>query len=331
VRAIRIEEYGSSDVLRDVDIEIPKPGPHEVQVRVRYAGVNFMDVHTRQGKYRTSTTYPVRIPVTLGMEGAGVVTELGSEVRDVEVGDRVAWCLAWGSYAEYATVPVAKLALVPEEISLELAAAALFQGATAHYLASDVAHLGPDTRCLVHAGAGAIGQLLIQFAKRAGATVFATASTAEKRALASAAGADATFEYAAGGFADAIRAATDGVGVDVVFDAVGRDTLRGSMRSTALRGLVVNYGSVSGSLQDIDPIELGEAGSLFLTRPRLADHMRDRAEVQGRADDIFRGLADGSLRINTAPNVSWDGLAAAHAALEERRQVGKAVLDISTA
>lgn len=328
MRAIRIHEYGGPDVLLDLDLPVPQPGAGEVLVRVAFAGVNFMDVHTRQGKYRASSTYPVRAPLTLGMEGAGVVVAVGDDVAELVEGDRVAWCISWGSYAEYAIVPVQRAAKVPDAVPLRLASAAMFQGSTAHYLTTDVARLAPGMTCLVHAGSGAIGQLLIQLAKRAGAVVFSTASSPAKREAAQLAGADTVLGYDDGAFAEAIRDATDG-GVDVVFDAVGKDTLRASMRATRTRGLLINYGSVSGSLSDLDPIELGESGSLVLTRPRLADHMRTRAEVQRRADDVFAALVEQALSITTAPDISFDEIPAAHAALEERRQVGKAVLDIA--
>nr|WP_217704045.1 quinone oxidoreductase [Schlegelella koreensis] len=306
------------------EVDVPRPGVGEVLVRVRYAGINFMDVHTRQGKYERSRTYPVRLPCTLGMEGAGEVVALGAGVADVQPGDRVAWCLSWGSYAEYAAVPAARLARVPDALPLERAAAAMFPGCTAHYLAHDVAALRPGHTCLVHAASGVIGQLLVQFAKALGATVLATTSTPEKAAVARGRGADAVLAYQ--GFADAARALTGGTGVDVVFDAIGRDTLRQSFAATRLRGLVVNYGAVSGAVRDLDPLELGEAGSLFLTRPRLADHLPDAAATRRRAAAVFEGLLDGRLAVDVNGRYGLDDVEAAHAALEERRQVGKAVL-----
>jgi NADPH:quinone reductase len=326
VRAIRIEEYGGPEVLRRVDIDIPAPGRGEVLVRVACAGVNFMDIHTRQGKYRESRTYPVRAPCTLGMEGAGEVVEAGTDVTSIRRGDRVAWCLAWGAYAEYALVPARRVARIGPAISYELAAAAIFQASTAHYLIEDVAQLRPGSTCLVHAASGGIGQLLVQLAKHRGAVVFATASSEPKAATARERGADHVMLYEGGRFADRIREATAGRGVDVVFDAVGRATLRDSFRATRTRGLVINYGSVSGSLSDLDPYELGEAGSLFLTRPRLADYLADGATVQHRADEIFTALADGTLRLEIAGRYTLDQVEKAHAALEERRQVGKSIL-----
>ncbi len=328
MQAIQIHEYGGPEVLRRVTIDVPKPGPGEVLVRVVTAGINFMDVHTRQGKYRDSRTYPVRIPCTLGMEGAGEVVETGPGVSTLRAGDRVAWCISWGAYADYALVPAARLARLPDGIAFDTAAASIFQGSTAHYLLDDVAHIGPGTTCLVHAASGGIGQLLVQLAKRRGAEVFATTSTPEKAAIAKSRGADHVLQYENGGFADRIRELTNGKGVDVVFDAVGKTTLRDSFRAARVRGLIVNYGSVTGSLRDLDPYELGEAGSLFLTRPRLADHLADAATVQRRADDVFAAIIDGALHVEINGRYTLDNVEAAHAALEERTQSGKAVMDI---
>jgi NADPH:quinone reductase len=326
MRAIRIEEYGGPEVLRRANIDVPSPGRGELLVRVACAGVNFMDIHTRQGKYRNSRTYSVRAPCTLGMEGAGEVVGVGPDVPSVKPGDRVAWSISWGAYAEYAVVPAQRCAQVPSTISYELAAAAIFQGSTAHYLIEDVGQLRPGSTCLVHAASGGIGQMLVQLAKRRGASVFATVSSESKATIARKRGADHVMLYEAGRFADRIREATDGRGVDVVFDAIGRTTLRDSIRATRPQGLVVNYGSVSGSLSDLDPYELGEAGSLFLTRPRLADYLSDGATVQRRADDIFGALAEGTLQLEISGRYTLAEVEIAHAALEERRQLGKSIL-----
>jgi NADPH2:quinone reductase len=328
MKAIRIERYGGPEVLLRGDEPVPKPQADEVLIEVAFAGVNFMDVHTRQGKYASSRSYPVRLPVTLGMEGAGTVVEAGARVDRFKQGDRVAWCIAWGSYAEYAAVPASRVAHIPDGIAFDLAAASLFQGSTAHYLCYSVGQLAPGVTCLVHAASGSIGQLLVQMAKRAGATVFATASTHEKTAIAASLGADHVMLYEGGRFADRIREATNGIGIDVVFDAVGRATLRDSFRVARTRGLIVNYGSVSGSLSDLDPIELGEAGSLYLTRPRLTDYLQDAETVQQRADEVFAGLLDGTLHVKLDRRYTFDDVEEAHAALEERRQIGKAVLAI---
>ncbi|WP_174362470.1 zinc-binding dehydrogenase [uncultured Caballeronia sp.] len=328
MKAIGIEQYGGPEVLIRKDIEVPQPKEGEVLVKVRCAGINFMDIHTRQGKYKTSRTYPVRLPCTLGMEGSGDVAKLGAGVTSFDLGDRVAWCISWGAYAEYAVVPASRLAHIPDSIAYDLAAAAIFQGSTAHYLIDDVGQIKAGSTCLIHAASGGIGQLLVQLAKRRGATVFATTSSESKAEVARKHGADHVMLYDNGRFADRVREATDGKGVDVVYDAVGRSTLRDSFRATRVRGLVVNYGSVAGSLTDLDPIELGEAGSLFLTRPRLADHLADAETVQRRASDVFAALADGSLTIGISCRYTLDNVEEAHAQLEERRQLGKSVVMI---
>ena len=329
MKAIQIERYGGPEVLLRRELPLPATGPDDVLVRIAYSGINFMDIHTRQGKYAKSRTYPVSLPCTLGMEGAGIVADVGSAVHAMKPGDRVAYCLSWGSYAEYAVVPAWRLVKVPAALPLERAAASVFHGYTAHYLANDVGRLGPGVTCLVHAASGGIGQILIQLAKRMGARVLATTSTAEKADVARSRGADFVTLYDDGRFADAVREQTDGRGVDVVFDPIGQATLRDSFRATRRSGLVVNYGSVSGSVHDLDPIELGEAGSLYLTRPRLADHLLDAAMIQRRADDIFPALIDGPLEIDIAGRYTLDNFEEAHEALEERRMVGKPLLQVS--
>ena len=329
MRAITIEQYGGPEVLQKRnDVPIPDVQAGHVLIKVACAGINFMDVHTRQGKYINSQTYKVRLPCTLGMEGSGQVVAFDDDVKDFSIGDRVAWCIAWGSYAEYISVPAALVVTLPDNISYELAAASIFQGSTAHYLIEDVARLKSGSSCLIHAAAGSIGQLLVQMAKLRGATVFVTAGTAEKRATAIRRGADHAFDYSQGGVAEQVREATGGNGVDVVFDSVGKATLRDSFRACKKHGLIVNYGNVSGSLTDLDPIELGEAGSLFLTRPRLADHMVNRQMVQRRADAVFTALINGSLKIDIEGDYSLDNVEQAHARIERREQVGKSILHI---
>jgi NADPH:quinone reductase len=331
VKCIQIDRYGGPEVLNHRDIAVPQPGPDELLVRISHAGINFMDVHTREGKYAASHTYRVTLPCTLGMEGAGEVVAVGADVADFNIGDRVAYCIVWGSYAEYAAVPAWRAVRVPDALPLEMAAASLFHGFTAHYLVHDVGRLTTGMTCLVHAASGGIGQILIQLARRRGARVFATTSTADKAQVARARGAELALLYDDGRFADAIRDATNGQGVDVVFDSLGQATLRDSFRATRRRGLVVNYGAVSGAVRDLDPLELGEAGSLFLTRPRLADHLPDAATTRRRAADLFTALLDGSLAIDIAGRYTLDTVKAAHAALEERRMIGKPILEITSA
>lgn len=326
MECIRIERHGGPEVVQRLKCPVPSPGPGEVLVKVRHAGINFMDVHTRQGKYAQSATYPVRVPCTLGMEGAGEVVSWGEGADEFAVGQRVAWCLAWGSYAHYAVVPVHRLCEVPEGLPLDVAATTIFPGCTAHYLVHDVARLEPGQRCVVHAASGVIGQMLVQMARSRGVEVLATASTPERAQVALACGANAVFSYAE--VESGVAQITQGEGVHVVFDAIGRDTLRTSFRIARKKGLVVNYGAVSGPLGDLDPLELGEAGSLFLTRPRLADHIADAATLRRRATDVFDALARGDLKFQIAQRYTLDNVGQAHAALEERRAVGKSVLDL---
>ncbi|MDB5921963.1 MAG: zinc-binding dehydrogenase family protein [Betaproteobacteria bacterium] len=329
MQSVHIERYGGPEVMIHRDVAVPTPGPDEVLVRLAYWGINFIDVHTREGKYARSRTYPVTLPTTLGMEGAGTIVATGSAVEGLHPGDRVAYCIVWGSYAEYAAVPAWRVAKVPDALPLDMAAASTFHGFTAYYLANDVARLAPGMTCLVHAASGGIGQILIQLAKRAGARVFATTSTNEKEEVARQRGADVMLLYDDGRFADAIRDATHGAGVDVVFDPIGKATLRDSFRASRRRGLVITYGSVSGSIGDLDPIELGEAGSLFLTRPRLADHLADSTTIRRRAEDIFSAMLDGSLKVTIGGRYTFDTVEKVHSALEDRRMIGKPLLIIA--
>jgi NADPH2:quinone reductase len=330
LKAIQIDRFGGPDTLVRRELPTPRPSPDQVLVRLSHSGVNFMDIHTREGKYATSRTYPMTLPVTLGMEGAGTIAAVGAAVKNLKVGDRVAYCIVRGTYAEFAAVPAWCVVKVPEALPLEMAAASVFHGFTAHYLANDVGRLGPGMTCLVHAASGGIGQILVQLAKRSGARVFATTSTAAKAEVARSRGADVAMFYDDGKFAERIREETDGRGVDVVFDSVGKATLRHSFRATRRKGLVVSYGTVSGTVKDLDPIELGEAGSLYLTRPRLADHLADAAMIQSRAHELFGALLDGSLRIDIAARYTLDNVDEGLAALEERRTTGKPILVIGT-
>jgi NADPH2:quinone reductase len=326
MKATIIDAYGGSEVLQQREVDIPTPGAGEVLVRVANAGINFMDILARQGRYANSQTYKFKLPSTLGMEGAGEIVAVGDRVTRLTVGNRVAWCLAWGSYAEYACVPEALVARIPDTIPFDVAAASMFQGCTANYLVHDVAQLRQGSTCLVHAAAGAIGQIIVQLAKAQGATVIVTASSPAKREVALGRGADHAIGYDGGRFAEQTRDLTEGRGVDVVFDSVGLSTLRDSFKAARKRGLVINYGAVSGSVTDLDPLELGEAGSIFLTRPRLADHMTDAATVQRRADQTFAAIANGNLHIDICGRYSLENVAEAHARLEGRTQVGKPIL-----
>jgi NADPH2:quinone reductase len=329
MRAVRLEQYGGPEVLQLQEIPVPEPGEGEVLVRIAHAGVNVMDVGTRKGMFATSQTYPVRLPTTVGMEGAGVVERIGPGVTDLAPGDRVSYCLVWNSHAEFAVVPAWQLAPVPHSVPLSLAAAATFQGFTAHYLATDVGRLGPGRSCLVHAAAGGVGQLLVGFAARLGATVYGTVRSEGQQQSARDRGAREVFLSGEGGFIAPLLDATGGTGVDVVFDSVGALTLRDDFKVTRSKGLVVSFGASSGALSDLNPAELGEAGSLYLTRPRLKDHLSDAGTIRLRADALYAGLGDGSLVLPLGKHYPMEDVAEAHAAVEARTGDGKLLLDVA--
>jgi NADPH2:quinone reductase len=329
MKAIRIEQYGGTEVLQLQDIPVPALAEGEVLVRIAHAGINVMDVGTRKGLFATSKTYPVRLPTTIGMEGAGVVEKTGPGVIGLSAGDRVAYCLVWNSHAEFAVVPAWQLAPVPQSVALSLAAAATFQGFTAHYLATDVGRLGPGRSCLVHAAAGGVGQLLVGFAARLGATVYGTVRTENQKQAARDRGAKEVFLSGEGGFLAPLLESTGGAGVDVVFDSVGALTLRDDFKVARKKGLVVSFGTSSGAVTDLNPAELGEAGSLYLTRPRLKDHLPDAATIRARAAALYAGLADGSLVLPVGKHYAMEDVAEAHAAVEARTSEGKLVLDVA--
>jgi NADPH:quinone reductase len=281
-----VRAFGGPEALEMLDWPVPQPGPGEARVSIAVAGVNFMDVYMRSGQYAKSATYATPLPLLLGMEGAGVVEAVGPGVEDVRPGDRVAWCISRGAYAQHAVVPAWKLVAVPEDVELDLAAALQLQGSTAHYLTHSLFPLQDGQACLVHAGAGGVGQLLIQLARARGARVLATVGSTEKAEIVKRLGADAAILYRETDFREAVMALTEGAGVDVVYDSVGRDTIHQSIRCLRRRGTCVMFGAASGQVEGIAPLELAEAGSVFFTRPHLADYMQPH-EVRGRARDLF--------------------------------------------
>ncbi len=330
MKAIRIEQYGGPEVLRLQDIPVPDPGAGEVLVRMAHAGINVMDVGTRKGAFAKSQTYPVRLPTTIGMEGAGVVERAGAGVTGFHPGDRVAYCLVWNSHAEFAVVPAWQLVHLPDAVPLSLAAAATFQGFTAHYLATDVGRLGPGRSCLVHAAAGGVGQLLVGFAAGLGAVVYGTVRAEDQKRIARERGAQDVFLSGQSGFVAPLLELTGGAGVDVVFDSVGKPALRDDFKATRKKGLVVSFGASGGAVDDLNPAELGEAGSLYLTRPRLKDHLPDADTIQARAAALYAGLADGTLSLSLGRRYAMDQVALAHADVEERKTGGKPLLDIAS-
>jgi NADPH2:quinone reductase len=329
MRAIAIDRFGDPEVLGLHDIALPAPQAGEVRVQVAFAGINYIDVYMRNGTYARSATYRTPLPMVLGMEGAGTVDAVGEDVRDLAIGQRVAWCIVRGAYAQYAVVPAWKLVPVPDAIALDIACALMLQGSTAHYLTHSAYPLAAGDTCLVHAGAGGVGQLLIQLAKRRGARVIATTGSREKADIARERGADEVILYRDTDFREAVMRSTRGHGVDVVYDSVGRDTIARSIRCLRRRGLCVLFGASSGSVDAVSPLELAEAGSVFFTRPHLADYLRDAQEVRQRANDLFAACQSGELTVAIDRTLPFAEAADAHRLLESRATRGKLLLAVA--
>jgi NADPH2:quinone reductase len=326
MRAIAIDRFGTPDVCVLRDVPVPAPGPDDALIEIDHAGVNFIDIYMRNGTYARSSTYRTPLPFVLGMEGSGRVAEVGRNVRSLAVGDRVAYAPFRGSYAEFAVVPAWKVARVPDGIAQDIACAAMLQGTTAHYLTHATYPLKPGDWCLVHAAAGGAGQLIVQFAKRRGATVIGTVGSAEKAAIAKARGADHVILYKEEDVAAAVRELTGGRGVDVAYDSVARATFSASLKSVRRRGLLVLFGSASGVIDRVDPLELAEAGSVFFTRPHLADHLATPEEVALRTGAVFSAILDGSLRITIDRVFPLADAADAHRYVEAAKTKGKVLL-----
>lgn len=324
MRAARIHVTGGSDVIRIDDVPVPEPGPHEALVRVKYAGVNFIDVYKRTGLYK------VALPATLGEEGAGTVESTGNAVSDAKPGDRVAWAGALGSYAEYAVVPARYLVPIPAKVPSRLAAATMLQGMTAHYLATSTYPLKKGDRCLVHAAAGGVGLLLVQIAKKLGAFVIGTAGSDEKADLARGAGADHVIVYTREDFVRESMRITNDEGVNVVYDSVGNTTFDAGLNILKPRGMMVLFGQSSGPVHPVDPQILNQRGSLFLTRPKLSDYIATREELLRRAEDLFSWIANEELDMRIGAEFPLDQVALAHDALEGRRTTGKVVIRVQT-
>lgn len=327
MQAVRIHEYGDASRCRLEEIALPVPGPGEVRVKIAVAGLNFIDVHLRLGRYAKSDTYRNALPMTLGMEGAGVVDAVGEGVAEWAVGERVAYCVVRGSFAQYAVVPQGKLVRVPEGLSFDHAAALMLQGLTAHYLSHSAFELQPGHTCLVHAAAGGVGGLLVQLAKLRGATVIGTVGSPEKAALATELGCDHTVLYRERDFRQAVLELTGGAGVHVVYDSIGRDTIARSIRCLRRRGLCINYGGASGLVESIVPLELGEAGSVYFTRPHLADYIATPGELRERAQALFDHAQQGRLRVSIDRRFPLDQTSQAMDYLEAGRTRGKLLLD----
>ena len=320
MRAIRVHRPGGPEQLRLDELPVPAPGPGQARVDVAFAGVNFIDVYHRTG------LYPLAPPFIPGSEAAGVVGAVGEGVTGLQVGDRVAYAMHLGSYAEQALVDAWKLVPVPAGVGLDVAAAAMLQGMTAHYLTHSTFPLREGQVALVHAAAGGVGLLLCQIAKRIGARVIGTVSTEEKAGLARAAGADEVILYTRTSFKDEALRLTGGAGVDVVYDSVGRTTFEDSLGSLRRRGTLVLFGQSSGPVPPFDPALLNKHGSLFLTRPSLAHYAADRPELLARAGDVLGWIAAGRLAVRVDRVLSLGEAAEAHRLLEARATSGKLLL-----
>jgi NADPH2:quinone reductase len=318
--AVVVRATGGPEVLEFAQVDVPAPGPGELLVDVTAAGVNYMDVYQRIGRY------PVEPPFTPGTEGAGVVGALGPDVTGFAVGDHVVWTDAPGSYARQTIVPAERAFPVPDGVADELAAAAMLQGLTAHYLVTSTYPVKPGDTVLVHAAAGGVGLLLVQLAKSRGGTVIATVSTAAKEELARAAGADEVVRYTETDFTEEVGRITGGKGVAAVYDGVGKDTFDGSLASLATRGTLALFGASSGPVPPFDPQRLNAGGSLFLTRPTLVHHIATPEEFRWRCDELFAAITAGRLDVRIGGRYPLADARTAHEDLEGRRTTGKLLL-----
>src|SRR5437899_3364306 len=320
MKAIRVHRWGGPEVLQLEEVPAPTPGPGQVVVRVEAAGINFIDVYQRTGHYETP------LPFTPGQEAAGTVTAVGAGVTAPGVGDRVAYTGILGAYAEYAVVPADRVVALPDGVSAKRGAAAMLQGLTAHYLATTTYPLKSGDACLVHAAAGGVGRLLWQIAKLRGARVLGTVSTREKAALARGAGADEVILYTEQDFEAEVKRLTSGVGLQVIYDSVGKTTFEKGLNCLARRGMMVLYGQSSGPVGLFDPQVLNQKGSLFLTRPTIVHYIATRAELLARAGEVLGWIQRGTLKLRIERELPLAQAAEAHRLLEARQTTGKVLL-----
>jgi NADPH2:quinone reductase len=320
MQAIQVSQVGGPEVLTAVDLPAPSPKANEALVNIKAAGINFIDVYLREGRY------PTPLPFISGQEAAGVVTEVGSEVTALKPGDRVAYTSLLGSYAEYAAVPASRLVKIPEELDFEQAAAAMLQGMTAHYLVHSSYPLKQGETVLIHAAAGGVGLLLVQMAKKIGARVIATAGAQAKAQLARDAGADECIVYTEADFEAETKRLTDRAGVHVVYDGVGKATFDKDLEVLRPRGYLVLFGGSSGAVPPFDLIKLSQKGSLFITRPTLAHYTATREELEWRANDVLQSIARGELELRIHKVYPLAEAAQAHRDLEGRKTTGKLLL-----
>ncbi|WP_297507088.1 quinone oxidoreductase [uncultured Caulobacter sp.] len=319
MRAVQITQAGGPEVLEVVDLPTPTPGPGQVLIRHQAIGLNYIDTYHRSG------LYPIKLPATLGLEAAGVVEAVGDGVTRFKVGDRVAYNGALGAYAEAAAVAADRVVGVPDAVSLEVAAAVLLKGMTAEFLVRRCFHVKQGDTVLVHAAAGGVGQILVQWCKHLGATVIATVGSEAKAAIAHDLGADHVIDYSKEEVAGQVAEITGGQGVAVVYDGVGKDTWAASLASLARRGVMVTFGNASGPVPPFAPLELG-GKSLFVTRPKLFDYIATTEELDDSADALFGVLASGAVKIDIGQTFPLEEARAAHEALEGRRTTGATLL-----
>ena len=320
MKAVRVHNFGGPEVLKHEEIAVPEPKAGEARVKIEAIGLNYIDIYQRTG------LYPLPLPFTLGREAAGLVEATGPNVTEVKVGDRVAYAMEPGAYAEYAVVPAWKLVPVPANVDSRFAAATMLQGMTAHYLAHSTYPLNQGETALVHAAAGGVGLLLIQVAKRRGATVIGTVGTEAKAELAKQAGADHVILYTQSDFLQEVKRITGGAGVHVVYDSVGQTTFEKSLDCLRPRGCLALFGQSSGPVPPFDLGKLAAKGSLFVTRPTLLHYMSDRRELLERAGDLFNWIASGNLKLRVEKTFPLAEAAEAHRQLEGRRTTGKVIL-----
>jgi len=320
MKAVVVTKTGGPEVLEYKDVPKPELKPNQALVEIKAAGLNFIDVYFREGRY------PTPLPFVVGQEAAGVVSETGAEVTDVKVGDRVAYSGLQGSYAEFAAVNADRLVNIPDGVSFEQAAALMLQGMTAHYLVKSTYPLKAGETLLVHAAAGGVGQLLVQMAKMIGAEVIATAGTEEKIQIAKQAGADHVILYTKEDFEAETKRITGGKGIHVVYDGVGKSTFDAGLRCLRPRGYMVLFGGASGAVPPFDLIKLSQMGSLFITRPTLGHYIATREELEWRANDVLGWVASGKLKVSIGQTYKFSDATQAHRNLEARKTTGKSLL-----
>jgi NADPH:quinone reductase len=320
MKAIQVSKIGGPEVLTLVDLPVPDPKPNEALVQIEASGVNFIDVYFREGRY------PAPLPFINGQEAAGLVVAVGTDVTTLRIGDRVAYTGVPGSYAEYAAVPADRLVKLPDELDFNQAAAAMLQGMTAHYLSHATYPIKSGDLVLIHAAAGGVGLLLVQMAKHLGARVIGTAGSSAKAQLARDAGADEVINYTEQDFETETQRLTEGKGVQVVYDGVGKDTFAKDLNVLSPRGYLVLFGGASGAVPAFDLLELTKHGSLFVTRPSLQHYVSTREELEQRANDVLQMVLRGDLKLRIHKTYPLAEAAQAHRDLEGRKTTGKLLL-----